>query len=68
MIPPLKPGARLLQVHGPVIETERLLLREWRSSDIAQNTVMLSDQAPRASLRPMASRSRRRWADGAMPP
>jgi len=43
MIPPLKPGARLLQVHGPVIETERLLLREWRSSDIAQNTVMLSD-------------------------
>jgi RimJ/RimL family protein N-acetyltransferase len=43
MIPPLKPGARLLQVDGPVIETERLLLRPWRSADIAPNTAMLSD-------------------------
>jgi RimJ/RimL family protein N-acetyltransferase len=43
MIPPLKPGARLLQVDGPVIETERLLLRPWRSDDIAPNTAMLSD-------------------------
>ena len=43
MIPPLKPGARLLQVCGPTIETERLILRPWRSSDIAPNAVMLSD-------------------------
>ena len=43
MIPPLKPGARLLQVDGPVIETARLILRPWRSSDVAANTTMLSD-------------------------
>lgn len=43
MIPPLKPGARLLKVDGPVIETARLVLRPWRASDIAANTAMLSD-------------------------
>src|ERR1700712_5306847 len=43
MIPPLKPGAKLLQTDGPVIETGRLILRPWRSSDIAANTAMLSD-------------------------
>jgi RimJ/RimL family protein N-acetyltransferase len=43
MIPPLKPGARLLQVDGPLLETERLLLRPWRSDDIDANTAMLSD-------------------------
>jgi len=43
MIPPLKPGAKLLQTDGPVIETARLILRPWRSSDIAANTAMLSD-------------------------
>lgn len=43
MIPPLKPGARLMRVDGPVIETERLILRPWRSDDIAANTAMLSD-------------------------
>ena len=43
MIPPLKPGARLMRVDGPVIETERLILRQWRSDDIAPNAVMLSD-------------------------
>ena len=43
MIPPLKPGAKLLKVDGPVIETARLILRPWRSSDIAANTAMLSD-------------------------
>jgi RimJ/RimL family protein N-acetyltransferase len=43
MIPPLKPGARLMQVDGPFIETPRLILRPWRSSDIAPNTAMLSD-------------------------
>jgi RimJ/RimL family protein N-acetyltransferase len=45
MIPPLKPGAKLLRVDGPVIETARLILRPWRSSDIAANTAMLSDPA-----------------------
>jgi RimJ/RimL family protein N-acetyltransferase len=43
MIPPLRPGAKLLQVDGPVIETARLLLRPWRGEDIALNTAMLSD-------------------------
>ena len=43
MIPPLKPGAKLLKVDGPVIETARLLLRPWRASDIAANTALLSD-------------------------
>ena len=43
MIPPLKPGAKLLKVDGPVIETTRLILRPWRSGDIAANTAMLSD-------------------------
>ena len=43
MIPPLKPGAKLLKVDGPVIETARLILRPWRSGDIAANTAMLSD-------------------------
>lgn len=43
MIPPIKPGASLLQVSGPIVETERLILRPWRASDIAPNTAMLSD-------------------------
>jgi RimJ/RimL family protein N-acetyltransferase len=43
MIPPIKSGARLLQVSGPVVETERLVLRPWRASDIVPNAVMLSD-------------------------
>src|SRR3954453_2073995 len=32
-----------MRAEGPVIETERLILRPWRSEDIAQNTAMLSD-------------------------
>jgi RimJ/RimL family protein N-acetyltransferase len=43
MIPPLKPGAHLLKVDGPIIETPRLMLRPWRSGDIAANAAMLSD-------------------------
>ncbi|WP_027550005.1 GNAT family N-acetyltransferase [Bradyrhizobium sp. Cp5.3] len=43
MIPPLKPGARLLEVTGPRIETERLILRPWCASDIAPNAKMLTD-------------------------
>ena len=41
MIPPLKPGASLMPVDGPFIETARLILRPWRESDIAANTAML---------------------------
>jgi RimJ/RimL family protein N-acetyltransferase len=43
MIPPVKPGAKLAQLSGPVIETGRLILRPWRGEDIAPNTAMLAD-------------------------
>jgi RimJ/RimL family protein N-acetyltransferase len=43
MIAPLKPGVTLPQPDGPAIETERLILRQWRGADIAPNTAMLSD-------------------------
>jgi RimJ/RimL family protein N-acetyltransferase len=43
MIAPPRPGAALAQINGPVIETERLILRPWRGADIAPNTAMLSD-------------------------
>lgn len=45
MIAPLRPGARLARLDTPVIETERLILRPWRDSDIAPNTAMLADPA-----------------------
>ena len=54
MIAPLKPGA-LPQANGPVIETERLILRQWRASDVAANTMMLGDPSARASLPRTAS-------------
>jgi RimJ/RimL family protein N-acetyltransferase len=43
MIPRAKPGATLAQLNGPILHTERLVLRPWRGSDIALNTAMLSD-------------------------
>ncbi len=43
MIPPLKTGAMLPRPNWPGIETERLILRQWRASDIAPNTAMLCD-------------------------
>ncbi len=43
MIPPLKPGVTLPQPNWPGIETERLILRQWRASDVAPNTAMLGD-------------------------
>lgn len=43
MISPLKSGAMLPQPNWPGIETERLILRQWRAADVAPNTVMLSD-------------------------
>jgi RimJ/RimL family protein N-acetyltransferase len=43
MIAPLKPGVSLASSNGPVIETERLILRQWRGSDVAPNTAMLTD-------------------------
>ena len=43
MLPPVKAGATLLRIEGPVIETERLKLRMWREADIEPNTAMLGD-------------------------
>ena len=43
MIPPVKQGVKLPMPTDLVIETEHLLLRRWRESDIAPNTAMLSD-------------------------
>jgi RimJ/RimL family protein N-acetyltransferase len=43
MIAPLRSGVSLAQSNGPVIETGRLILRQWRSADIAANTAMLAD-------------------------
>jgi RimJ/RimL family protein N-acetyltransferase len=43
MVTSLKSGVTLAQLNGPVIETERLLLRPWRAADVAPNTAMLSD-------------------------
>ena len=45
MIPPTKPGVMLPLWHCPMIETKRLILRQWRASDVAPNTAMLSDPA-----------------------
>jgi RimJ/RimL family protein N-acetyltransferase len=43
MIAPLRPGVTLPQANGPVIETERLLLRQWQGRDMAPYIAMLSD-------------------------
>jgi len=43
MIAPLKQGVCLAQADGPVIETARLRLRQWRGSDAAPYAAMLSD-------------------------
>jgi RimJ/RimL family protein N-acetyltransferase len=43
MMPTTKPGAALPQPEWPGIETERLILRQWRASDVAANTEMLGD-------------------------
>ena len=43
MIAPLKPGVTLTYPDGPVIETERLRLRQWRAEDMAPYAAMLSD-------------------------
>jgi len=45
MIAPTTPGAVLAQLNGPIIETPRLILRQWRSADIAPYTEMLADPA-----------------------
>src|SRR3979490_3430183 len=46
MIAPHKQGVTLGQPNGPVVETERLKLRQWCSADIAPNTAMLSEPGP----------------------
>src|SRR5262245_61711927 len=43
MTVPLRKGVTLPQPNWPGIETERLILRQWRMSDVAPNTAMLSD-------------------------
>ena len=43
MIASLRPGVTLPQASGPVIETERLRLRQWQGNDMAPYTAMLSD-------------------------
>jgi RimJ/RimL family protein N-acetyltransferase len=43
MMAPLRQGVTLARPNGPVVETERLKLRQWCSADIAPNTAMLSD-------------------------
>jgi RimJ/RimL family protein N-acetyltransferase len=43
MMPSLKKGATLPQPNWPGIETERLILRQWRAPDVEANTAMLSD-------------------------
>jgi RimJ/RimL family protein N-acetyltransferase len=43
MFAPLRPGVTLAQPSGPVIETERLRLRQWCGADIAPNAAMLAD-------------------------
>ena len=43
MIAPLRPGVTLAQPGGPVVETERLRLRQWCSADIGPYTAMLAD-------------------------
>ena len=55
-------------VDGPVIETERLILRQWRASDIAANTAMLSDPGTARFITPTASPSPRDRPAGATPP
>ena len=45
MIAPLRPGITLAPTDGPMIETERLILRRWREADIEPNTAMLADPA-----------------------
>jgi hypothetical protein len=57
MIASLKPGVTLAQANGPVIETERLILRQWQSADMAPYTAMLADP-------PTAVHHRRRPACG----
>jgi RimJ/RimL family protein N-acetyltransferase len=43
MFAPLRPGVTLAQPDGPIIETERLKLRQWRGADVAPSTAMLAD-------------------------
>src|SRR5262249_42280489 len=43
MMPTLKKGATLPQPDWPGIETERLVLRQWRAYDVAANMAMLGD-------------------------
>src|SRR6195952_4201832 len=39
----IRPGVALAQAQGPVLETTRLNLRQWRSADMAPYAAMLAD-------------------------
>ena len=43
IVPVVRPGVTLAQPNAPVIETERLRLRQWRASDVVPYTAMLAD-------------------------
>jgi len=43
MIPPTKQGVTLPMPTDLAVETERLILRRWRDTDVTPNTEMLSD-------------------------
>src|SRR3954453_23109539 len=43
IVPVVRPGVTLAQPNAPVIETERLRLRQWRVSDVVPYTAMLAD-------------------------
>src|SRR3954454_1955707 len=45
MLAKSRPDAKLVQLDGPTIETPRLILRQWRSADIAPYPAMLADPA-----------------------
>ena len=45
MLAKSRPGTTLATPSGPVIETPRLILRQWRSEDVAPYTAMLAEPA-----------------------
>jgi RimJ/RimL family protein N-acetyltransferase len=45
MLAKSRPGTTLAPPSGPVIETPRLILRQWRSDDVAPYTAMLAEPA-----------------------
>jgi RimJ/RimL family protein N-acetyltransferase len=65
MLPPLKPGVRLAQPNGPMIETARLTLRQWCGADVAPNAAMLSDPGTARFITVDGKPPPANWWDGA---